>query len=155
MVKGIGKKPKALMDKMLELMDKVEQLKLEDSNKEAKKVKFPFPAHHALELKKTLSDPAPPKVSADEQYNPNLTSGSEAEDEMGDFTKRPKEMAKEIAKKKQSAAASSSGGSFFIKGQTLKPIDERYVIGSAAPLPYNDLTNDSFLIKPKPYEPVV
>ena len=154
MVKGIGKKPKASMDKMLELMDKVEQLKLADNKKKGKAVTFPFPAD-SLQLKQTPSDPAPPKVSVDEQYNPNLTSGSEAEDEMGDFTKRPKEMAKEIAKKKQSAAASSSGGSFFIKGQTLKPIDERYVIGSAAPLPYNDLTNDSFLIKPKPYEPVV
>ena len=151
---GYKKRPKALMDKMLELMDKVEQLKLEDSNKEAKKVKFPFPAHPALELKKMPSDPALPKVSTDEQYNPNLTSGSEADDEFGDFVKRSKVMAKEMAKKRKSPAQSSTG-SGFIKGQTLKPISEKYVIGSAAPLPSNDLSNDSFLIKPTPYEPVI
>jgi hypothetical protein len=63
-------------------------------------------------------------------------------------TKKPK------AKAKKSAAASSSGGS-FIKGQVLKPIDERYTIGSAPALPYNDLSNDSFLVKAKSYEPVI
>ena len=59
-----------------------------------------------------------------------------------------------MAKKKESPAQSSTG-SGFIKGQTLKPISEKYVIGSAAPLPFNDLSNDSFLIKPRSYEPVV
>jgi hypothetical protein len=33
--------------------------------------------------------------------------------------------------------------------------DERTVIGSAAPLPFNDLSNDSFLVKPKTIEPVI
>jgi hypothetical protein len=59
---------------------------------------------------------------------------------------------RESPKQKTKASASGSG---FIKGQTLKPINEKYVIGSAAPLPYNDLSNDSFLIKPRTYEPVV
>ena len=36
-----------------------------------------------------------------------------------------------------------------------KEPDERTVIGSAAPLPFNDLSNDSFLIKPKTIEPVI
>jgi hypothetical protein len=63
-------------------------------------------------------------------------------------TKKPKTRAK------KSAADSSSGGS-FIKGQTLKPIDERYMIGSAPALPYNDVSNDSFLIKPRTAEVVV
>ena len=49
---GYKKKPKALMDKMLELENVIEQLKLTEGRKEAKKGKFPFPAHHALELKK-------------------------------------------------------------------------------------------------------
>ena len=57
-------------------------------------------------------------------------------------------------KKGKSTAKSSSGGS-FIKGQTLQPIDERHVIGQAPALSYNDLENDSFLIKPKHAEPVV
>ena len=91
--KGYKKKPQELMDKMIELMDKVEQLQLEHSKNEAKKAQFPFPAQ-SLELKKTVSDPTLPKVSPDVQYNPSLTSGSEAEDEMGDFTKRPKKGAK-------------------------------------------------------------
>jgi hypothetical protein len=64
-------------------------------------------------------------------------------------TKKPK------ARVKKSAAASSSGGSYFIKGQTLRPIDERVVIGSAPALPVNDLENDSFLIKPRTAEVVV
>jgi hypothetical protein len=41
------------------------------------------------------------------------------------------------------------------RGAPTMPTDERTVIGSAAPLPFNDVSNDSFLIKPKPYEPVV
>jgi hypothetical protein len=110
-------------------------------------------------------------VSAEEQYNPALTSGSEAdkEDELGDATKRPNKGAKTsvgLSVAPQSAASSSSAskstihattkkGKGFIKGQTLHPIDEKYVIGSAAPLPYNDLSNDSFLIKTKTYEPVM
>jgi hypothetical protein len=167
--KGYKKRPKALMDKMLELENVIEQLKLTEGQKEAKKAKFPFPAHHALELKKTKSDPVPPKVSEEVEYNPSLTSGSEAEDEMGDFTKRPKKGAKTsvgLNVAPQSGASSSSAsksaihattkkGKGFIKGQTLKPINEKYVIGSAHPMNYNDLENDSFLIKPRPYEPVL
>ena len=68
---GYKKRPKALMDKMLELENVITQLKLKEGWKEAKKDKLPFLARHALELKKTESDPAPPKVSAEEQYNPN------------------------------------------------------------------------------------
>lgn len=108
-------------------------------------------------------------MSEEEQYNPNLTSGSEADDEFGDATKRPNKGAKTsvgLNVAQQSGASSSSAskstihattkkGKGFIKGQTLKPIDEKYVICSAAPLPFNDLSNDSFLIKPKPYEPVI
>ena len=86
-------------------------------------------------------------MSADEQYNPNLTSGSEADDDGGMVTKKPK-------KKGKSTAKSSSGGG-FIRGQTLKPIKENYVIGKAAMLPYNDVSNDSFLIKPRSADPVV
>ena len=56
--------------------------------------------------------------------------------------------------KKAKSKAKASGGS-FIRGRTLQPIDERHVIGSAAMMPYNDLENDSFLIKSKPTEPVV
>ena len=137
------------MDEVYALMDKVEKLELQYEKKEDKPVKFPFPAH-ALELKKTKSDPITPKVSDDAQYNPNLSSGDEAEDEMGDFVMR----AKEMGKKKKSTAKSSSGGG-FIKGQTLKPIDEHYTIGYAPALPYNDLSNDSFLVKPRAYEPVI
>jgi hypothetical protein len=104
----------------------------------------------------------PPKVSEEVQYNPSLTSGSEAdkEDELGDFTKRPKKGAKTsvgLNVAPQSAASSSSAskstihattkkGKGFIKGQTLKPINKKYVIGSAHPMNYNDLENDSFLI---------
>jgi hypothetical protein len=94
-------------------------------------------------------------VSDDVQYNPSLTSGSEAEDEMGDFVKRAKDFAKALPKMKPKSTAKSSSGSGFIKGQTLHPIDEKYVIGSSAPLPYNDLSNDSFLVKPKSYDPVI
>ena len=88
---------------------------------------------------------------------------------MGDFTKRPNKGAKTsvgLNVAPQSGASSSSAskstikattkkGKGFIKGQTLKPIDEKYVIGSAAPLPFNDLSNDSFLIKPRNYEQVI
>jgi len=80
-------------------------------------------------------------VSTDEQYNSNLTSGSEANDDGGMVTKKPKAKSKSTAK--------SSSGSGFIKGQTLKPIKENYVIGKAAMLVYNNLENDSFLIKPE------
>jgi hypothetical protein len=166
---GYKKKPKALMDKMLELENKITQLQLKEGWKQAKKDKFPFPAHHALELKKSTTAPTQAKVSEEVEYNTALTSGSEAEDEMGDFTKRPKKGAKTsvgLNVAPQSGASSSSAskstiqattkkGKGFIKGQTLHPIDEKYVIGSAAPLPFNDLSNDSFLIKPKPYEPVI
>jgi hypothetical protein len=148
---GYKKKPKALMDKMLELESVITQLQLKEGWKQAKQEKFPFPAHHALELKKTTTEPIPPKVSTDEQYNPNLTSGSEADDEIGDFVKRAKEMKKSTAK----STAKSSSGSGFIKGQTLKPINEKYVIGKSATLPFNDLENDSFLVKPRSYEPVI
>jgi hypothetical protein len=123
---GYKKKPKELMDKMLEMMDKLEQLKLESGKKKEKPAALPFPTHHALELKK-------PKPSADEQYNPNLTSGSEGDDELGDFVKRAKAMAKKKSTASSSGAKSSSGAGFK---PPLKPIDERYVIGQAAPLPY-------------------
>ena len=84
--------------------------------------------------------------STDEQYNPDLTSGSEGtEDALGDFTKRGKKKAKSTAK-------SSTGKGL---NPSLKPIEEKYVIGKAAPLPWNDLENDSCLIKPKTYDPVV
>jgi hypothetical protein len=152
---GYKKKPKALMNAMLELMNKVEQLKLEHGEKESKKQAFPHPTHHALELKKTTSEPKPEKVSSDVEYNPTLTSGSEAEDEMGDFVKRAKVMGKKSTAK---STAKSSSGSGFIKGQTLKPINEKikkYVIGKSATLPFNDLENDSFLVKPRSYEPVI
>jgi len=152
---GYKKKPKALMDKMLELEDIITQLKLKDGFIQAKKEKFPFPAHHALELKKTTTEPKPAKVSSDVEYNPALTSGSEAEDEMGDFVQRAKSFAKTLPKRKPKSTAKSSSGSGFIKGQTLHPIDERYTIGTAPALPYNDLSNDSFLVKPRSYEPVV
>ena len=109
---GYKKKPKALMDKMLELMDKVEQLKLEDNKKKGKAITSPFPAD-SLKLKKTSSDPALPKVSTDEQYNPSLTSGSEADDEFGDFVKRAKEMAKTKRSTAKSTAKSSSGSGFY------------------------------------------
>ena len=104
------------------------------------------------------------------QYNPSLTSGSEADDEFGDFTKRPKKGAKTsvgLNVAPQSGASSSSAsksaihatakkGKGFIKGQTLKPINEKYVFGSAHPMNYyNDLENDSFLIKPRTAEPVL
>ena len=56
---------------------------------------------------------------------------------------------------KAKSTARSSKGAGFIRGQTLKPIDERCVIGRAAPLLYNDLENDSFIVKPRPYEPVI
>ena len=82
------------MNAMLELMNNVEQLKLEHGEKESKTQAFPHPTHHALELKKTTSEPKPEKVSSDVEYKPTLTSGSEAEDEMGDFVKRAKEMGK-------------------------------------------------------------
>ena len=151
--KGYKKKPKALMNAMLELMNKVEQLTLEPGEKESKnKQTLPHPTHHALELKKTTSEPKPDKVSSDVEYNPALTSGSEAEDEMGDFVKRAKEMGKKSTAK---STAKSSSGSGFIKGQTLKPIDEKYVIGKSTTLPFNDLENDSFLVKPRSYEPVI
>ena len=161
---------------MLELMNKVEQLQLEHGEKEAKKQTFPHPTHHALELKKSTSEPKSEKVSSDVEYNPALTSGSEAdkEDELGDATKRPKKGAKTsvgVNVAQQSAASSSSAskstihattkkvwkpkGSGFIKGQTLKPIDEKYVIGKSATLPFNDLENDSVLVKPRSYEPVI
>ena len=165
---GYKKKPKALMNQMNEMMAIVEQLQLEHSKKEDKKAKFPFPAH-ALELKQTKSDPALPKVSGETQYNPSLTSGSEAEGEMGDFTKRPNKGAKtsvglnvappstasSSSASKSAIHATTKKGKGFIKGQTLHPIDERVVIGSAAPPPYNDLSNDSFLIKPRTHEPVI
>lgn len=169
--RGYKKAPQALMNAMLELMNKVEQLHLEHGGKESKKQTFPHPTHHALELKKSTSEPKSEKVSSDVEYNPALTSGSEAdkEDELGDATKRPKKGAKTsvgLNVAQQSAASSSSAskstihattkkGKGFIKGQTLKPIDEKYVIGKSATLPFNDLENDSFLVKPRSYEPVI
>ena len=67
-----------------------------------------------------------------------------------------------MGKPKGSTAKSSSGsgfrkgrGAIAKGGQTLKPIDEHYTIGYAPTLPYNDLSNDSFLIKPKTYDPVI
>ena len=143
-----------MMNEMLELMNQVEQLKLEDRKKKDKAITFPFPAD-SLQLKKTTSEPKAEKVSVEEQYNPALTSGSESGDEMGDFVQRAKSFAKTLPKRKPKSTAKSSSGSGFIKGQTLHPIDEHVVIGSSAPLPYNDLSNDSFLVKPKSYEPVV
>jgi hypothetical protein len=74
---------------------------------------------------------------------------------MGDFVQRAKSFAKTLPKRKPKSTAKSSSGSGFIKGQTLKPIDEHYTIGSAPALPYNDLSNDSFLVKPRSYEPAV
>jgi hypothetical protein len=71
---------------------------------------------------------------------------------MGMVNTKPKSKAKP-----KKSTASSSGGS-FIRGQTLRPmktIDERVVIGSSATLPFNDLENDSFLVKPRSYEPVL
>ena len=105
---------------MSALMDKVEKLELQYEKKEGKPAKFPFPAH-ALELKKTLSEPAPPKVSEDVQYNPNLSSGDEAGDELGYFTKRPKKGAKTsvgLNVAPQSAASSSSASKSTIHATT-------------------------------------
>ena len=83
---------------------------------------------------------------------------------MGDPTKRPKKPVKPAGVPQSSTAKSSAAKSAIyattkktrkgFRGQTLKPIDEKYVIGSAAPLPFNDLSNDSFLIKAKTIEPV-
>jgi hypothetical protein len=111
--------------------------------------KNPLPALPALEAPRKSKAKPKVKVSSDAEYNSSLSSGNEGQDEIEMVTKRPK------ARAKKSAAASSSGGSYFIKGQTLRPIDERYTIGSAPALPYNDVSNDSFLIKPRTAEVVV
>ena len=84
-------------------------------------------------------------MSADPQYNQDLTSGSEAGSESGMVNTKP-------LKKAKSKAKSSSGSGFK---PTLKTVNEKYVIGSGAMMPYNDLETDSFLIKSKPAEPVV
>jgi hypothetical protein len=120
-----------------------------------KKTAFPYPFSEGKNPLPALEPPKKPKakpkikVSSDAEYNSSLSSGNEAQDEIEMVTKKPK------ARAKKSAAASSSGGSYFIKGQTLRPIDERYTIGSAPALIYNDVSNDSFLIKPRTAEPVV
>ena len=141
--KGYKKDTKALINKMRELEQLAISQQLQIEQDKSKKQTFPFPAHQALELPKT-SPQASPKVSSDPQYNPNLTSGSEAEDEGGMVNTKPKGKSK----------AKSSGGS-FIKGQVLKPIKENYIIGKAHSMPYNDLENDSFLIKPRRAETVI
>jgi hypothetical protein len=119
-----------------------------------KKPAFPYPFSEGKNPLPALEAPKKPKAkpkvkpSSDSEYNPSLSSGNEGQDEIEMVTNKPK------ARAKKSAAASSSGGS-FIRGQTLKPIDERYTIGSAPALPYNDVSNDSFLIKPRTAEVVV
>ena len=140
---GYKKEAKALMDRLqkLEKLALTQQLQLTQGSSQSST--FPFPAQ-ALELPKAKAKP--PVVSTDEQYKADLTSGSEAGDEGGMVNTKPM--------KKGKSKAKASGGS-FIKGQTLQPIDERHVIGSAAMMPYNDLENDSFLIKPRSAEPVV
>ena len=52
-----------------------------------------------------------------------------------------------MTKSKSKASASGSG--------KLSTINERYTIGGSAPLLYNDLSNDTFLIKQHTPEQVV
>jgi hypothetical protein len=80
--------------------------------------------------------------SEDEAYNPDLTGDEEEAEDL-------------MVGVKPKAKAKAKVGKGFIRGQTLKPIDERTVIGSAPPLPFNDLSNDSFLVKPRTADPVV
>ena len=131
--------------RQLEQLAISQQLQIEQYK--SKKKSRAFPSQPKRQNSQKSSPKASPIVSTDEQYNQNLTSGSENEgdDEGGMVNTKPQ---------KKKSTAKSSGGS-FIKGQTLKPIDERYVIGKAAPLPFNDLSNDSFLVKPRTADPVV
>ena len=141
---GYKKEAQSIMDRIqqLEKLALAQQLQLAQGSPQSST--FPFPTSQALELPKAKAKP--PVVSTDEQYEEDLTSGSEGSAESDAPKIKPK--------KKGKSKAKASGGS-FIKGQTLKPIDERYVIGSAPALPFNDVSNDSFLIRPKTAEPVV
>ena len=113
---GYKKEAKALMERLqkLEKLAIAQQLQLEQGKSQSST--FPFPAQ-ALELPKT-SPKASPKVSTDEQYNPNLTSGSENEgdDEGGMVNTKPR---------KKSTAKSSSGSGFK---PTLKPVRENTLL---------------------------
>lgn len=123
--KKLKKPAKALMvkwhDEMQKALEQIQKAKEKGPGEEgqAQKQVFPHPTHQALELPKQ-SPKASPKVghvvSTDEQYKPDLTSGSEGtEDELGDFTKRGKKKAKSTAK-------SSTGKGF---NPSLKPIEEK------------------------------
>jgi hypothetical protein len=125
---------------------------------------FPFPYSEQRPLL-PLAGPKQTKAKASKSSSSGsesdalksgFTTGSEAEDEMGDPTKRSTKNIKpsgapqpQSKAKKGIFATTKKTGEGFIRGQTLKPIDERMQMGSAAPLPYVDFNNDSFLIKPK------
>ena len=120
---------------------------------------FPFPFTEAKNPTLALEAPKKPKPSRAKARSSSGSSHRQSSisdvdtsgSEIGDATKRVKKL--ELARQRKSAARSSGGS--FIKGQVLHPIDEKYVIGSSAPLLYNDVSNDSFIVKTRTAEPVI
>ena len=133
------KREKAILDHYQKLQSQIPMLALQ-AQQPAITYPYPYPFTQAML-------PAPPQtapkktkpsyvVSDEVQYNPDLEDDDdEAENAM--VTTKPKRKATAKLKKGRGFA------------------DERTQIGSAPHLPYNDLSNDSFLVKPRTAEPVV
>jgi uncharacterized membrane protein YjgN (DUF898 family) len=119
---------------------------IEAPKPQPKPAPFPYPFTEGMLPPLALEGPKQAKVKA----KVSKSSSSEGEFENPSLTDAedfPSE--DEYRKGLKAATSKKKQGKGFIRGQTLQPIDERMQIGSAAPLPYLDITNDSFLIKPK------